>query len=45
MVLLSLRERFSHSFRRSGETEMEQLFQMATDAAIAPAATSLIAES
>ena len=25
------RRSFSHSFRRSGETEMEQLFQMATE--------------
>jgi len=29
--ILALRKRFSHSFRRSGETEMEQLFQMATE--------------
>src|SRR5690242_21592291 len=29
--ILALRTRFSHSFRRSGETEMEQLFQMATE--------------
>ncbi len=31
LQILTLQRRFSHSFRRSGETEMEQLFQMATE--------------
>jgi hypothetical protein len=39
------RRRFSHSFRRSGETEMEQLFQMATERCDAPPNRAATAES
>jgi hypothetical protein len=43
-TLLALRRRIPHSFRRTGETEMEQLFQMATQAAKNNIAGRLIAE-
>jgi hypothetical protein len=45
MELSALQRRFAHSFRRSGETEMEQLFQMATDRAAVRRSDIVIAES